>query len=232
MNKSILIIDTELNDYLILMERLEQLSFIVYTSDDYNEGLISVFKLKPDLIIYNFPLFLSTEKELMDKLYKQKMFIPIVMVDYSIKEEDVLRAFDKGAADYIIKPFSSREVEARIKAILRRIEISKSPQDKKIKIGNLILKPDQYELDLITHKVSLSKREQQLLLLLIDRNMISRDEIIRYLWGFDYYGGARIVDVNISNLRKKIESDPKRPQFIKTIRGYGYCINQAIIKEG
>jgi len=62
--------------------------------------------------------------------------------------------------------------------------------------------------------------------------MISRDEIIRYLWGFDYYGGVRIVDVNISKLRKKIESDPKRPQFIKTIRGYGYCINKAIIKEG
>jgi two-component system, OmpR family, alkaline phosphatase synthesis response regulator PhoP len=231
MNKSILIIDTDINDYLILKERLEQLNFIVYTTADCNEGLINVFKLKPDLIIYNFQLFLSTEKELIDKLTRQKMFIPIIIVDYSNKEEDVLRAFDKGAADYIIKPFSSREVEARVKAILRRIEISKSSQDKNINIGNLILKPDLYELDLITHKVSLTKREQQVLLLLIDRNMISRDEIIRYLWGFDYYGGARIVDVNISKLRKKIESDPKRPQFIKK-RGYGYCINPAIIKEG
>lgn len=149
-----------------------------------------------------------------------------------MKEEDVLSAFDKGAADYIIKPFNPREVEARVKAILRRIEIAKSPQDKKIKIGNFILKPDHYELDLITHKVNLSKREQQVLLLLIDRKMISREELIRYLWGFDYYGGERIVDVNISKLRKKIESDPKKPQFIKTIKGYVYCINQPIIKEG
>lgn len=156
------------------------------------------------------------------------MFIPIIIVDYSNKEEDVLSAFDKGAADYIIKPFSSREV----KAILRRIEITKSTQVEEIKIGNLVLNPAHYEIVLKTHKVNLSKREQQVLLLLIHRKVISREEIIRYIWGFDYYGGSRIVDMNISNLRRKIEENPKKPQYIKTLKGYGYRFDEAYIKEG
>lgn len=160
------------------------------------------------------------------------MFIPIIIVGYSNKEEEILHAFDNGASDYITKPFNSREVEARVKAILRRIEITKSTQVEEIKIGNLVLNPAQYEIDLKTHKVNLSKREQQVLLLLIHRKVISREEIIRYIWGFDYYGGSRIVDINISNLRRKIEENPKKPQYIKTLKGYGYRLDENYFKEG
>jgi two-component system, OmpR family, alkaline phosphatase synthesis response regulator PhoP len=232
MNKTILIIDKEIYDYHILRERLEQRNFIVHTTTDYQEGLKKVFKLKPDLIIYNFHLFLLSEKEFNGGLTTQKKYIPTIIVGFSNKEEDILRAFDMGADDYITKPFNSREVEARVKAILRRIEITKSTNVEVIKIGELVLKPKQYEIDLKTHKVNLSKREQQVLLLLIDRKVISREEIIRCLWGADYYGGYRIVDVNISNLRRKIEENPKKPQYIKTIKGYGYILDEPTIKEG
>jgi two-component system alkaline phosphatase synthesis response regulator PhoP len=231
MNKTILIIDKEINDYNILEERLEQFGFLVYISTNHQEGLNNVLKLKPDLIIYNFHLFLLSENDFNEKITGCKKFIPIIMVDSSKREEDVLQAFDKGAADYIIKPFNSREVEARVKAIIRRLEITKSTQVEKIKIGHLILNPEQHEIDLKTHSVTLSKREQELLLLLIERKKISREEIIRNIWGFDYCGGFRIVDVNISKLRKKIEKNPKEPQYIKTIKGYGYRLDGPIVKE-
>jgi two-component system, OmpR family, alkaline phosphatase synthesis response regulator PhoP len=232
MNKTILIIDKGTNDFHILSERLERIGFTVHITSDYKEGFNSIFQLKPHLIIYSYHLFLLSEDEFNEKITKNKKFIPIIMVHSSDKEEDVLQAFDKGASDYITKPFSPREVEARIKAILRRIDITKSPQEKDVKIGNLIFRPEQHEIDLKTHKVTLSTKEQQLFLLLVDRKVISREEIIRYVWGVDYYGGCRIVDVNISNLRKKIEEDPKNPQYIKTIKGYGYRLNEAVFKEG
>ncbi|WP_132011278.1 winged helix-turn-helix domain-containing protein [Mesobacillus foraminis] len=88
-----------------------------------------------------------------------------------------------------------------------------------------------HEIKLNSQIVELSKKEQQVLLLLIDRKIISREEIIRYIWGFDYYGETRIVDVNISSLRKKIEKHPKRPQYIKTIKGYGYRFEEPLIKK-
>jgi two-component system, OmpR family, alkaline phosphatase synthesis response regulator PhoP len=232
MKKIILIIDKDINDYLILKERLEQHCFIVHTTADYQEGHKKVFKLKPDLIIYNFLLFLLSEKEFNEEITRRKMFIPVIMVNSTKKEEEIFHAFDMGAADYITKPFNSREVEARVKAILRRIEITKSTEVEKIEIGNLILNPAHYEIDLKTHKVNLSKRELQVLLLLIHRKVISREEIIRYIWGCDYYGGSRIVDMNISNLRRKIEENPKKPQYIKTIKGYGYRLDETYIKEG
>jgi two-component system alkaline phosphatase synthesis response regulator PhoP len=232
MNKTLLIIDIRSNDFHILSERLERSGFTVHITSDYKEGFNSIFELKPHLIIYSYHLFLLSEDEFNEKIIKNKTFIPIIMVHSSDKEDDVLQAFDRGAADYITKPFSPREVKARIKAILRRIDMTKYPQEEDIKIGNLIFRPRHHEIDLKTHKVSLSTKEQQLFLFLVERKVISREEIIRFVWGFDYYGGCRIVDVNISNLRRKIEENPKNPQYIKTIKGYGYRLDEPVFKEG
>lgn len=107
--------------------------------------------------------------------------------------------------------------------------MTKSKQTHEIIIGGLVIKPDHFELVLRTKKVYLSRREFQVLMLLIDRRVISREEMIRYIWGFDYYGGFRIVDIHISNLRKKIELNPKKPQYITTIKGYGYRFNDSAI---
>lgn len=232
MSKTILIIDKELIDYQILKERFEYLGYTVSATSNYQDGLNKGFKPRPDLIICNFQQFLLSENDISKKLAKYDTYIPIIMVDSIKKEENVLIAFDKGAVDYIIKPFNSRLVEARVKAILRRIEITKSTEEEEIKIGNLVLKPNHYEIDLKTHKVNLSKRELKLLLLLIERKVISREEIIRYIWGFDYYGGKRIVDVNICNIRRKIGDNPYQPQYIKTIKGYGYRLDDSLFKEG
>lgn len=222
MKNTILIIDTELNNYQRLKERLEQFQFIVHTFSDNQEGLYGIIQLKPDLIIYNFHLFLESEKERKIQL----LSIPIIMVSSSKKEKDVIEAFNKGAADYITKPIHLRELEARVKAILRRIEMTVIAPTDKIKIGDFVLNSNEYEIDLITHKVNLSKRELQVLLLIMECKIISREEILRGIWGDDYSGESRIVDVMISHLRRKIEKNPKKPQFIKTIKGFGYRFDQ------
>lgn len=222
MKNTILIIDTELNNYQRLKERLEQFQFIVHTFSDNQEGLYGIIQLKPDLIIYNFHLFLLSEKERNIHL----LSTPIIMVSTSKKEKDVIDAFNKGAADYITKPIHLRELEARVKAILRRTEMTNISPTNKIKIGDFVLNSNEYEIDLITHKVNLSKRELQVLLLIMECKIISREEILKCIWGDDYTGESRIVDVMISHLRRKIEKDPKKPQFIKTIKGFGYRFDQ------
>jgi two-component system, OmpR family, alkaline phosphatase synthesis response regulator PhoP len=222
MKHSILILDSELIEYQRLIERLEQHQFIVHTFSEHQEGLKEIFHLKPDLIIYNFHLFLLSQMDLTEEKYRSLMSTPIIISSSSLMEEDLLYAFNKGAADYITKPIHSRELEARVKAILRRIKMTEKAPPGKIQIGHYIVNSNEYEIDFLTHKVTLSKRELQVLLLLMERKIISREELLNFIWGNNFSKNSRIVDVYISNLRRKIEQDPKKPQFIKTIKGFGY----------
>jgi two-component system, OmpR family, alkaline phosphatase synthesis response regulator PhoP len=226
MKNTILIIDTELNNYQRLKERLEQFRFSVHTFSDNKEGLYAIVHLKPDLIIFNFHLFLLSEKNFNEEDNSHIRSTPIIMISSSKKEEDLLFAFNKGAADYLTKPIHSRELEARVKAILRRIEMTDLAPTDQIKIGDFVLNSNEYMIDLKTHKVNLSKRELQVLLLIIERKIISREEILKCIWGDDYASDSRIVDVMISHLRRKIEKDPKKPKYIKTIKGFGYRFNE------
>jgi two-component system, OmpR family, alkaline phosphatase synthesis response regulator PhoP len=226
MKNTILIIDTELNNYQRLKERLEQFQFSVHTFSDNKEGLYAIVQLKPDLIIFNFHLFLLSEKNFNEENNRHIWSTPIIMISSSKKEEDILCAFNMGAADYLTKPIHSRELEARVKAILRRIEMTDHVPTDQIKIGDFVLNSTEYMIDLKTHKVNLSKRELQVLLLIIERKIISREEILKCIWGEDYTSDSRIVDVMISHLRRKIEKDPKKPQYIKTIKGFGYRFDE------
>lgn len=227
MKNTILIIDKELNEYHRLKERLEQQQFNVHTFSDHRDGLYGINHLKPDLIIYNFQLFLLSEKDFNEK-NSHFMSTPIIIVSSSKIEEDLLYAFHKGAADYLTKPIYSRELEARVKAILRRIRIKDLAPTHTIKVGNFVVNPSEYEIDFITHKVILSKRELQVLLLLIEQRSISREEIFRIIWGNDDPKGIRIVDVYINHLRRKMEQNPKKQPYIKTIKGYGYRFYQPL----
>jgi two-component system, OmpR family, alkaline phosphatase synthesis response regulator PhoP len=222
MKNTIFIIDTDLNNYQILIERLEQFHFIVHTFSDYQESLYGIIHLKPDLIIFNFQLYLHSERNFYVEKRNQLKNIPIIMISSSNREEELLHAFDKGAADYLIKPIQLRELEARIKAILRRIQMRETiVLTDQIRIGEFVLYPNEHELDLVTHKVHLSKREQQVLLLIIERKIISRAELLRCIWGNDY-NESKIVDVIVCKLRSKLEFNPRKPQYIKTIKGFGY----------
>jgi two-component system alkaline phosphatase synthesis response regulator PhoP len=226
MKNTILIIDNESNNYQRLKERLEQFQYNVHIFLNNKEGLYAIVHLKPDLIIINFHLFLLSEKNFNEENNRLIMSTPIIMISSSKNEEDLLFAFSKGAADYLTEPIHTRELEARVKAILRRIGMKEMAPKDQIKIGDFVLHSNEYEIDLNTHKVHLSKRELQVLLLIIERKIISRVEILRCIWGNTYTGDSRIVDVMVSHLRRKIEKDPKSPQYIKTIKGFGYRFDE------
>jgi two-component system, OmpR family, alkaline phosphatase synthesis response regulator PhoP len=226
MKNTILIIDNKLNNYQRLKERLEQFQYNVHIFLNNKEGLYAIVHLKPDLIIFNFHLFLLSEKNFNEENNRLIMSTPIIMISSSKNEEDLLFAFSKGATDYLTEPIHSRELEARVKAILRRIGMKEMAPKDQIKIGDFVLYSNEYEIDLNTHKIHLSKRELQVLLLIIERKIISRVEILRSIWGNNYTGDSRIVDVMVSHLRRKIEKDPKSPQYIKTIKGFGYRFDE------
>src|SRR5699024_4461961 len=136
-----------------------------------------------------------------------------------------------GADDYLTKPFSVRGVIARVKAILRRTELEQSGEDRKekrqekvINIGEITILLERYEVLFQGRKLELTPKEFELLHYLATNQVkvLSRDQILNAVWNYEYAGETRIVDVHISHLREKIEKDTKQPQYIKTVRGFGY----------
>lgn len=155
---------------------------------------------------------------------------PIMMVSAKGEEFDKVLALELGADDYMTKPFSPRELMARMKAILRRTEQDDSNSDeaespeKLWKYHNLIIYPERNEVYKNDEMLNLTPKEFELLLYLVKHpNMtLTRERLLERIWGYDFGQETRLVDVHIGKLREKVEDDPKNPKFIKTIRGYGY----------
>ena len=168
--------------------------------------------------------------EVCKQLRQQKLNIPILMLTAKDDEFDKVLGLELGADDYLTKPFSPREVVARIKAILRRSQISNSiennidQEDGLISIGGLKVFPERYEAYFEEEQLELTPKEFELLLYLAKNNgrVLTRDQLLSTVWNYDFAGDSRIVDVHISHLREKIEQDTKKPLYIKTIRGLGY----------
>lgn len=140
-----------------------------------------------------------------------------------------------GADDYVTKPFSNRELVARVKANLRRRDIVKKAEsldqeeaDKNIKIGNLVIMPDAYIVEKDGKKIELTHREFELLYYLAQHmgQVMTREHLLQTVWGYDYFGDVRTVDVTVHRLREKIEDNPIQPQILITRRGVGYYVKQ------
>ena len=160
---------------------------------------------------------------------EQRNQVPILMLTAKDDEFDKVLGLELGADDYMTKPFSPREVVARVKAILRRVTFnSTSDQEvndaKEIKVANLKIYPDFFEVYREGQLLDLTPKEFELLLYLIERQgrVITRENMLNSVWNYEFAGDSRIVDVHISHLREKIEENPKKPQIIKTVRGLGY----------
>lgn len=153
---------------------------------------------------------------------------PIMMVSAKGDEFDKVLALELGADDYLTKPFSPRELIARVKAILRRTEKDQTDDndlsDEQWVVNGLRVFPDRHEVYKDNDMLNLTPKEYELLLYLIKHpNMtLTRERLLERIWGYDFGQETRLVDVHIGKLREKVEDDPKNPKFIKTIRGYGY----------
>ncbi|MGM9924595.1 MAG: response regulator [Bacillus sp. (in: firmicutes)] len=230
MSKKVLVVDDESSILTLLKYNLEQAGFEVITAADGEEAIEAAERGNPDLIVLDLMLPKLDGIEVCKILRQRKMNVPILMLTAKDDELDKILGLELGADDYMTKPFSPREVIARVKAILRRANLqqgsvqSESEQDEAIRIVDLVIYPEKYETYFQNEKLELTPKEFELLLYLAKHKgrVHTRDQLLRSVWNYDFAGDTRIVDVHISHLREKIEQDTRKPKYIKTIRGLGY----------
>ena len=230
MPKKVLVVDDEQSIVTLLQYNLEQAGFTVITAFDGEEAIQVEDDEKPDFIILDLMLPKLDGIEVCKTLRQKKVDVPILMLTAKDDELDKVLGLELGADDYMTKPFSPREVIARIKAILRRSVNKHTPiQDedeleKSITVGELVVYPEKYETYFKGEKLELTPKEFELLLYLTKNKgrVHTRDQLLSSVWNYDFAGDTRIVDVHISHLREKIELDTRKPKYIKTIRGLGY----------
>jgi len=236
MGNKVLVVDDEQSIVTLLQYNLEQAGFTVITAMDGEAGEALAEKETPDIMVLDLMLPKLDGMEVCKKLRQKKINIPILMLTAKDDEFDKVLGLELGADDYMTKPFSPREVIARVKAILRRTQNTQTGNEQEaedeqmIQIADLRLIPKQFEAYFRGELLELTLKEFELLLYLARNKsrVLTRDQLLRAVWNYDFAGDTRIVDVHISHLREKIETDSKKPTYIKTIRGLGYKLEEPI----
>lgn len=229
MSKNILVVEDELSIATLLKYNLEQAGFTVLLAHDGKAGLQMALQEGPDLIILDLMLPILDGMEVCKELRSQKKNIPIIMLTARDDEFDKVLGLELGADDYMTKPFSPREVIARVKAVLRRFTPAPVIEEAEMsevfyEYGDLKVFPDRFEAFLGDESLEFTPKEFELLVYLLENKnrVLTRDQLLSAVWNYDFVGDTRIVDVHISHLREKIEENSRKPVFIKTIRGLGY----------
>lgn len=237
MDKRILIVDDEIPIAEILRINLEKEGYTTLVAHDGQTALELALSENPDAILLDVMLPKMDGFEVCRKIRENKRSTPILMLTARDEEVDKVLGLELGADDYITKPFSVRELMARVKANLRRTA-SEHADDRAageaniINAGRIVLNLDRYEVRRDDAIVDLTLREFELLkfLALQPDKVFTREMLLEKVWGYEYYGDVRTVDVTIRRLREKIEDDPSLPNFVLTKRGVGYCFNKDNIK--
>ena len=242
--KHILVVDDEPSIVILLEYTLKQAGYKVSIARDGKAAYDMISSQNFDLVLLDIMLPKMDGMEVCRRIRQERIQVPIIMLTAKSEEYDKIIGLELGADDYITKPFSPREVIARIKAVSRRTNsLSNRPiiekndalenqplssEDQSLKgivnYGDIQIDLDHFEVLVRGEKVELTPKEYELLVYFTQRQgrIISRDQLLNQIWNFDYAGETRIVDVHISHLREKIEEDTKSPKYIKTVRGFGY----------
>ncbi|MCI9000183.1 MAG: response regulator transcription factor [Clostridia bacterium] len=230
--KTILIVDDEQHIVDILVYNLQKEG---YNTLQANDGLTAVdvaLSQKPDLILLDIMLP-KMDGLAVCKRIRHNLNVPILMLTAKDEEIDKILGLELGADDYVTKPFSVRELMARIKANLRKAEVSleeveeKTELANKIVVGDLTLDLDKFEVQVKGEVVDLTLREFEVLKYLASQpgQVITREVLLEKVWGYEYYGDIRTVDVTVRRIREKIEKDTSAPKILITKRGVGYYIS-------
>ncbi|HAJ69704.1 MAG: response regulator YycF [Alkalibacterium sp.] len=230
MLKKILVVDDEKPISDIVKFNLEKEGFEVITAFDGEEALEKANEEDPDLIILDLMLPKMDGLEVCREVRKTKD-TPIIMVTAKDQEIDKVLGLELGADDYVTKPFSNRELVARVKANVRRQVSLKNTESAKeesndIEVGDLTVHPDAYIVSKRGESIELTHREFELLHYLARHigQVMTREHLLETVWGYDYFGDVRTVDVTVRRLREKIEDSPSHPTFLVTRRGVGYYL--------
>ena len=230
--KKILVVDDEKPISDIIKFNLTKEGYDVYTAYDGQEALEQVEEVNPDLVILDLMLPKIDGLEVAREVRKTHD-MPIIMVTAKDSEIDKVLGLEMGADDYVTKPFSNRELVARVKANLRRqsaVAANSQAEEENaysdITIGDLTIHPEAYMVSKHGDKIELTHREFELLHYLAKHigQVMTREHLLQTVWGYDYFGDVRTVDVTVRRLREKIEDNPSRPVWLVTRRGVGYYL--------
>lgn len=234
MARKILIIEDEQHIVDILKFNLQKEGYETIEALDGATGLEMAINEKPNLILLDVMLPQMDGFEVCRKIREEHMQVPIIMLTAREEELDKVLGLELGADDYMTKPFSMRELTARVKANLRRVNNQDTPQvnteksEHIINSGDLMINTERYEVVKHGKILDITLREFELLKFLATQpeKIFSREKLLENVWGYEYYGDVRTVDVTVRRLREKIEDDPSMPKYIITKRGIGYYFNK------
>jgi len=218
----ILVVDDEPAILELLSYNLKSNGYSVAAVQEGSEVLEAVAAEQPDLVILDLMLPGLDGFEVCRRI-REKWSIPIIMLTARQEELDKVLGLELGADDYLTKPFSPRELLARVKAVMRRTNRGEESAGL-LRVGGLELDQDKHQLTVDGRPVELTLKEYQLLEILIKNpgRVFDRENLLNLLWGEGYFGDNRTIDVHIRHLREKIEADPSQPQYVLTVRGIGY----------
>lgn len=226
MKGKIMVVDDEEALVRLITYNLNKEGFTTISANEGNEALQLIKQENPDLLVLDLMLPGKDGLEICRDLRKEKANIPIIMLTARDDEIDKVLGLELGADDYVTKPFSVRELIARVKAVLRRRDNinEDSNIDREIIAGEFIVKPDKYEIYFKGKLLELTLKEYELLDVLIKNKgrVLKREYLLQVLWDYPDSVNTRVLDVHISKLREKVEEDSKNPRHIKTVRGLGY----------
>jgi DNA-binding response OmpR family regulator len=224
-NKKIVIIDDEPSVQEVVKAYLEKDGYLVYVAGNGADGLALAERVKPGLIVLDLMLPDISGEEVCREI-RGRSDVPILMLTAKAGEEERIEGLQIGADDYLVKPFSPRELVARVRAVLRRTQGVETPL-----VAVVSFDDGRLEIDTVQHvvrrdgnEVALTPNEYKLLITLAryPGRVYSRYELVNHVQGYDYEGYERTIDVHVKNLRKKIEPDPRNPRYVETVTGVGY----------
>lgn len=225
--KKILIIEDEPNIRELILYNLKTNGYDGIAAEDGIMGITMVHREKPNLILLDIMLPEKNGYEICKELREEGNNTPIIMITAKTEEIDKVMGLEYGADDYISKPFGIRELMARIKAVLRRYEVTSGLNESKdtiISVNDLKINVECHEVKIGDTQIDLTLKEFELLKYLVENrgHVFTRDQLLNSVWGIDYAGETRTVDVHIRHLRQKLSNGKNEDQYIETIRGKGY----------
>jgi DNA-binding response OmpR family regulator len=238
MKKRILIIEDNIDLARLLAGHLRDLSYDVDLAADGNEGLANAERTAYDLIILDIMLPGIDGLEICRRIRERPPYVPILMLTARSSETDRVVGLEVGADDYVTKPFSIRELLARVKAMFRRAEqlgrSSAGPAAARIEAGKLVIDPERRTVTLGGTPVDLTAKEFDLLLYFASHpgRVFTRSQLLDAVWGYGHDGYEHTVNSHINRLRAKIEQDPARPRYVLTVWGVGYKFAEGNPEEG